>query len=66
MNITINGREEAIEKTLTLQELLKIKNIRSEIVVVEMNKEIIDKDKFKNTLIKDKDILEIIHFIGGG
>ena len=66
MKITINGREETFEKELTLDELLKKKNIRPEIVVVEKNKDIIDKADYKTTTAKENDILEIIHFIGGG
>ena len=66
MRITINGKEEIIEKELTLHEFLENKNIRSEIVVIELNNIIIDKDYYKDTRVKDNDKLEIIHFIGGG
>ena len=66
MKVTINGREEALEEELTLLELLQKKNLRPEIVAVELNKDIIDKTLYKSTPVKENDILEIIHFIGGG
>lgn len=66
MKITLNGKEEALEKELTLLEFLKKKNIRPEIVAVEMNKDIVDKAQYKSVTIKNNDTLEIIQFIGGG
>ena len=35
-------------------------------VAIELNKEIIDKKKIKKIKLKNKDIIEIVHFIGGG
>ena len=66
MKIVINGKEESIEKELTLLELLQKKNIRPEIVAVELNKDIIDKALYRSITVKDTDTLEIIQFIGGG
>ena len=35
-------------------------------VAIELNKEIIDKKKLDNIILKSKDNIEIVHFIGGG
>ena len=35
-------------------------------VAIEINREIIDKNKINKIKIKNKDIIEIVHFIGGG
>ena len=35
-------------------------------VAIELNKKIVDKKKVKNIKLKDKDNIEIVHFIGGG
>jgi len=51
---------------MTLSKLLAIKNIRPEIVAVERNRDIVDKALYKDTVVKENDILEILHFIGGG
>lgn len=66
MKVVVNGREETLEGEMTLSQLLKIKNIRPEIVAVELNRDIVDKAFYKDTVVKENDILEILHFIGGG
>ena len=35
-------------------------------IAVELNKEIINKKKINKILLKNKDKIEIVHFIGGG
>ena len=65
MNLTINGQIEKFEvETLTILELLKLKNIEKK-VVVELNREIIKSQNFDFNL-KHGDQLEILYFMGGG
>ena len=35
-------------------------------VAIELNKKIVDKKKVSKIILKEKDNLEIVHFIGGG
>ena len=35
-------------------------------VAIELNEEIIDKKKLNKVFLKNKDKIEIVHFIGGG
>ena len=35
-------------------------------VAIELNEEIVDKKKLSQTYLKNKDRIEIVHFIGGG
>jgi thiamine biosynthesis protein ThiS len=35
-------------------------------VAIELNQEIIDKKKINKIILKKKDKIEIVHFIGGG
>ena len=35
-------------------------------VAVELNREIVPRDRWSETLLKDGDRLEIVHFVGGG
>jgi thiamine biosynthesis protein ThiS len=41
-------------------------NISIKKVAIEHNREIIDKKKIKKIKLKNNDIIEIVHFIGGG
>jgi thiamine biosynthesis protein ThiS len=35
-------------------------------VAVELNRDIVPRDRWQETLLKDGDRLEIVHFVGGG
>lgn len=66
VNIVINGDNKKLEKEISLFDLLQNLKLDTKKVAIELNREIIPKSLYKNTDIKDKDILEIVHFIGGG
>lgn len=68
MKITINGKEEFIEKeSLTISELLKLKNVKMpEMVSVELNGEFLEKKDYETTIVKENDKIEFLYFMGGG
>jgi thiamine biosynthesis protein ThiS len=66
MKVKINGDEQEFANSLTLSALLESLQIRPARVVVERNREIVPRDNYHATLINDGDILEIVHFVGGG
>jgi thiamine biosynthesis protein ThiS len=66
IKIKLNGKIKTIIDKLTLDELINDLKIPIKKVAIEFNKEIIDKKKIKKIKLKDKDIIEIVHFIGGG
>jgi cysteine synthase A len=66
MKVIINGNsEEAINGT-NIATVLKGKNIRPEVVAVELNDEIIEREKYEKTKLKDGDKMEIVYYMGGG
>lgn len=64
--IYVNGKKEELKDSLTIQGLLDVKKIRTEVVTVELNEEIIAKDKYKATVLKPEDKLEFVYYMGGG
>jgi thiamine biosynthesis protein ThiS len=66
MRVKINGEERQVDNGLSLTALLESLQIRPGRVVVERNREIVPRDNYSATLIDDGDILEIVHFVGGG
>ncbi|MCM8797820.1 MAG: sulfur carrier protein ThiS, partial [Candidatus Omnitrophica bacterium] len=64
--IYVNGKKEEIKDSLTIQGLLDVKKIRPEVVTVELNEEIIAKDKYGTTVLKPGDKLEFVYYMGGG
>ena len=66
IKIKINGKIKTIIDELTLYELINDLKIPITKVAIELNKEIINKKEIKKIKIKNNDIIEIVHFIGGG
>ena len=65
MNITTNGEAASIDP-LSVQEYLISLGIDPRRVAVELNRDILPKAQYQDTLLKDGDCLEIVHFVGGG
>lgn len=65
MNITING-EKAVTDQLSIQEYLISLAIDPRLVAVELNREILSKARYGDTLLQEGDTLEVVHFVGGG
>ncbi|HAM38584.1 MAG TPA: cysteine synthase A [Elusimicrobia bacterium] len=66
IKISINGKSEKFKNRLTVENLLKIKKIRKEVVTVELNNKIISREKYSIAVLKDGDLLEFIYYMGGG
>jgi thiamine biosynthesis protein ThiS len=66
MKVKINGEEKEIADGLSLAALLEQLQMRPARVVVERNRGIVARDSYTTTSLADGDILEIVHFVGGG
>jgi thiamine biosynthesis protein ThiS len=66
IKIKINGKIKIVDCGSNIYDLVHNLNIPIKKVAIELNKEILDKDKIKKTKFKNNDIIEIVHFIGGG
>ena len=66
MKIHINGEGKEIADGLNLVGLLDELQIRPGRVVVELNRTIVSREAYESTSLKEGDMLEIVHFVGGG
>ena len=68
MTLQINGeaRTFADPPPLTLAALIETLNMKSDRVAVELNRDIVPRDRWPQTPLKEGDRLEIVHFVGGG
>lgn len=66
MEIIINGENCEVPTLLSLQELLRFLELKEDRVAVELNREIVRRDRWADTQLHERDRLEIVHFIGGG
>ena len=66
IKIKLNGKFKNVVSDYKLLKLIKNLNIPKKKVAKELNQEIIDKKKINTIKLKQDDIIEIVHFIGGG
>ena len=66
IKIKLNGKKKSIDNDSCLDELINDLKIPIKKVAIEFNSEIVDKKKIKKIKLKNNDIIEIVHFIGGG
>ncbi len=61
----INGKKLEL-KELRFMDYIKEKQLKIEFIALELNGEIIPRDKFENLILKENDKAEIVTFVGGG
>jgi thiamine biosynthesis protein ThiS len=71
MNLQINGESRTVPDpspaaAFTLAALIESLAIQSDRVAVELNRDLVPRVRWPETLLKDGDRLEIVHFVGGG
>lgn len=69
MKLYINGEGRQFETSgdpYTLAVLLELLGMKSDRVAVELNREIVPRDRWAETRLDEDDRLEIVHFVGGG
>ncbi len=66
MQITLNGEKINISDKMTIANLLTEFALSAQKVAVELNQEIIPIEDYKLTILKEKDYIEIVEFVGGG
>ncbi len=69
MKIKVNGEEKYLElgnERVLLSSTLELLGYKSNTVVVEVNKLIINSKKWDEKILKDGDRLEIVSIVGGG
>ncbi|MEC1289027.1 sulfur carrier protein ThiS [Bacillus mojavensis] len=65
--LQLNGKQVEWDRDSgTIQDLLASYHLEHKIVVVERNKEIIGKEQYHEVVLCDRDVIEIVHFVGGG
>jgi thiamine biosynthesis protein ThiS len=66
MNVVVNGEPREIEPGTTVDGLLRKLGVRGDRVAVEVNLEVIRRDRRAEHLLAGGDRVEIVSFVGGG
>ncbi len=69
MKVQINGEERDFASPpapFTLAALVELLGMKTDRVAVELNREIVPRERWAYTQLNDGDRLEVVHFVGGG
>jgi thiamine biosynthesis protein ThiS len=66
MKLSINGEQRELEGALTIEGLLKTLGIEPAGIAVEVNRVIVPRGRYTETVIKDGDAVEIVRMTVGG
>jgi thiamine biosynthesis protein ThiS len=64
--IQVNGEERRVPHGSTIADLLRALELVPGMVVVERNREIVDRSRYVQVEVEPGDVLELVHFVGGG
>lgn len=66
MKITLNGEIKELESEVSLDRLLGLFSLPSQRVAIELNSAVVRRKDWGETVVRDADKIEIVHFVGGG
>lgn len=66
LQLTVNGDPRTVPGPATLTDLLSHLGLDPRMVVVELNREIVRRQFLADRSLKDGDMVELVHFVGGG
>jgi thiamine biosynthesis protein ThiS len=66
MKIEINGEPRDVSSPLSIAALLASLGMKADRVAVELNRDLLPRDRWPATELAEGDRLEIVHFVGGG
>lgn len=66
MVLRINGESREVPQLDSLAALVEHLDMKADRLAIELNRDIVPRDQWASTALKDGDSLEIVHFVGGG
>ena len=66
MQITVNGEAQEVPEGLTVRGLIELLKLTDGPVAVEKNGEVVPRAEHAARPVSPGDVLEIVHFVGGG
>jgi thiamine biosynthesis protein ThiS len=66
LRIHVNGQSQEVEVSLSLTDLISSLNLRPEQIAIELNQMVVRRMHWPETMLREDDRVEIVHFVGGG
>jgi sulfur carrier protein len=64
--VELNGKTTELDGIQTVGDLIRSRDLKPQMVAVELNGEILPRDRFDVQELREGDRLEVVHFVGGG
>ncbi len=62
----VNGEKNEFREGMTVNELVAEMGFSEAMVAVELNLDVLPRDSFSSTVLKENDCIEVVRFVGGG
>lgn len=66
VRIRLNGKERDVLRGHTVRSLLEELELHPRMIVVELNRDILERDRYDDVPVTEGDSIELVHFVGGG
>ncbi|MDQ3044697.1 MAG: sulfur carrier protein ThiS [Chloroflexota bacterium] len=66
IEITVNGKALQLDSRFSVSEFLTSRGLHERLLVVELNRSSLNRDRYATTTLANGDVIEIVHAIGGG
>ena len=66
MHVTVNGEGREVPESTTVRGLIELYELTDGPVAVERNGEVVPRAAHLTTSLAEGDVVEIVHFVGGG
>ena len=66
VQVQLNGKAREVPRGISVKALLESLELNPSLVVVERNREILERGRYAETPVEEGDVLELVHFVGGG
>lgn len=64
--VQINGAEKSSYENISVEDMVMKEGFDKSRIAVEINGEIVSKSDYKQELLHDGDVIEVVSFVGGG
>jgi thiamine biosynthesis protein ThiS len=66
VEIQVNGEIKEVRENSSLEDLVQQLSLAPARIAIELNRQVVRRDAWPGTRLQEKDLIEIVHFVGGG
>jgi len=66
ISVCINGKKRQVPAGTTLGSLIDLFQLKNKSVALELNHQVIERERYAATHLNENDAIEIVQFVGGG